>query len=115
MLKDNHLQLVGSISLAVKRVRDKIPAGIKIEVETTNLEEVKEAVNCAVDMIMLDNMSYQEMKHAVEWVQGRIPLEVSGNVDLDRINKIAALGVDYVSVGSLTHSFSSLDISMEFY
>lgn len=115
MLKDNHLQLAGSISLAVERVRSKIPAGIKIEVETTSLDEVKEAVACGVDMIMLDNMSYLEMKEAVAWVKGRIPLEVSGNVDLERIKEIASLGVDFVSVGSLTHSFHSLDISMEFY
>ena len=114
MLKDNHLKLVGSITKAVQMARDKIPEKIKIEVETTNLDEVKEAVRCGVDMIMLDNMSLEEMKEAIAWVKGKVPLEVSGNVELVRIKKSALLGVDYISVGALTHSFKSLDISMDF-
>ena len=114
MLKDNHLKLVGSITKAVQMARDKIPEKIKIEVETTNMNEVKEAVRCGADMIMLDNMSLEEMREVIEWVKGKVPLEVSGNVDLIRIKDLALLGVDYISVGSLTHSFKSLDISMDF-
>jgi len=115
MLKDNHLRLVGDIRTAVERARANIRPGIKIEVETSNLKEVKEAINSGADMVMLDNMSLNKMRDVVEWVNGRVPLEVSGKVDLDNIKDIALLGVDYVSVGSLTHSFKSLDISMDFF
>lgn len=114
MLKDNHIQLVGSISEAVTRARRNVPPHIKIEVETSNLEQVQEAVASGVDMIMLDNMTLESMQGVVGWVKGRVPLEVSGNVSLDNIRQIADLGVDYISVGSLTHSYRSLDISMDF-
>ncbi len=114
MLKDNHIRLVGSIKEAVIRAREKIDSGIRIEVETTSLEQVREAVESGADMVMLDNMSGEEMRRAVQWVGGRVPLEVSGNVDLGNIRAIAELGADYISVGRLTHSFESLDISMEF-
>ncbi len=114
MLKDNHIRLVGSIKGAVRRARAKIDPAIRIEVEAATLEQVQEAVKGGADMVMLDNMSWEEMRQAVQWVGGRVPLEVSGNVDLGNIRKIAELGVDYVSVGRLTHSFESLDISMEF-
>ena len=113
LIKDNHLQIVGSISEAVQRARNKIKPGIRIEVETTNISKVKEALESGVDMIMLDNMSIEAMKEVVQWVDGRIPLEVSGNVDLEKAKSLATLGVDYISVGGLTHSFKSLDISME--
>jgi len=114
MLKDNHLRLVGDIRTAVERARANIRPGIKIEVETSNLKEVKESIGSGADMVMLDNMSLNKMREVVKWVNGRVPLEVSGKVDLDNIKDIALLGVDYVSVGSLTHSFKSLDISMDF-
>lgn len=114
MLKDNHLRFVGSISSAVRRVRDKVGPGMKIEVETTTLDEVKEAVNSGVDMVMLDNMSMEDMKKAVEWVKGDVLLEISGKVDQSQIKDLASLGADYISVGSLTHSYKSLDISMDF-
>lgn len=114
MLKDNHLKLVGDISQAVAQAREKIKPGIKIEVETTNLKEVKEALQAGADLIMLDNMSIEEMREVVEWVKGRVPLEVSGKVDINQARAIAALGVDYISVGRLTHSYKSLDISLEF-
>ena len=114
LIKDNHLQLVGSISEAVKKAREKVGKNFKIEVETTSLEEVKEAMDSGADLIMLDNMSMEAMRKVVEFVGGKVPLEVSGNVDLTRIREIASLGVDYISVGGLTHSYSSLDISMEF-
>jgi nicotinate-nucleotide pyrophosphorylase (carboxylating) len=114
MLKDNHIRLVGSIAEAVRRARSRIDPAIKIEVETTTLAEVREAVESGADMIMLDNMTLEAMKEAVDWVAGRTPLEVSGNVDLEGIRTIAELGVNYISVGRLTHSYQSLDISMDF-
>jgi len=114
MLKDNHIRLVGSIAEAVARARSRIDPSLKIEVETTTLSEVREALESGADMIMLDNMTMEEMKEAVAWVTGRVPLEVSGNVDLEGIRKIADLGVDFISVGRLTHSYHSLDISMDF-
>ncbi|MFQ6070520.1 MAG: carboxylating nicotinate-nucleotide diphosphorylase [Candidatus Aminicenantales bacterium] len=114
MIKDNHLKLVGSITRGVSLARKKAKKGIKIEVETTTLEEVKEAVKAGADMVMLDNMSLEEIKEAVDWVKGKVSLEVSGKISLDRAREIASLGVDYISVGSLTHSYRSIDISLEF-
>lgn len=114
LIKDNHLKIVGSVSQAVKRARDKVGPNVKIEVETTNLEEVKEAVRSGADMIMLDNMPPEQMKEVVVWVDGKVPLEASGNVTLATLREIASSGIDYVSVGCLTHSYKSLDISMEF-
>jgi len=114
MLKDNHLSLVGSVREAVKRARAGVKKHIRIEVETTTLEEVREALDSRADMIMLDNMTVEQMEKAVRLVGGRVPIEVSGNVDLSRLKALAGLGVDYISVGKLTHSFKSLDISMDF-
>lgn len=114
MIKDNHLKLVGSISEAMQRVKERIEPGIKVEVEATTLDEVKEAVRSGADMVMLDNMSVESMREVVGWVKGKVPLEVSGKVSLDRVGEIAALGVDFISVGSLTHSYRSVDISIEF-
>lgn len=114
LIKDNHLKIVGNISEAVKRARTKVAPDIKIEIETATLEEVKEAVRSGADMIMLDNMSPERMREVVEWVNGRVPLEASGNVKLSTLREIASSGVNFISVGSLTHSYKSLDISMEF-
>ena len=114
MIKDNHIRQVGGISEAVRRAREKLGRTLRIEVEATSIQEVKEALAAGADIIMLDNMTLGMMREAVEWIQGRVPLEVSGNVDLEVIKKIGELGVDYVSVGRLTHSFQSLDISLEF-
>jgi nicotinate-nucleotide pyrophosphorylase (carboxylating) len=114
MIKDNHLKIVGSISDAIKMAYEKIKPEIQVEVETSSLEEVREAVESGADIIMLDNMTLEEIKEVVEWNKGRVPLEVSGNVSLETAREIAMMGVDYISVGSLTHSFKSLDISMEF-
>jgi nicotinate-nucleotide pyrophosphorylase (carboxylating) len=114
LIKDNHLKIVGNISEAVKRARERVGQDIKIEVETATLDEVKEAVHAGADIIMLDNMSPEKMREVVEWVNGRIPLEASGNVTLSTLNEIAASGVNFISVGGLTHSYRSLDISMEF-
>lgn len=114
LIKDNHLKLVGSISQAVMRAKEKVNPGVRIEVEATNLEEVQEAVRSGADVVMLDNMSIKKMKEVVKWIKGKIPLEVSGKVTLRRIGEIASLGVDYISVGSLTHSYKSVDMSIEF-
>jgi len=114
LIKDNHLELVGSIKRAVQAARAKTGPQIKVEVETKNLEEVMEAVESGADIIMLDNMTPKAVKEAVRYVGGRIPLEVSGNIDLEKAAELAVLGVDYISVGGLTHSFKSLDISMLF-
>lgn len=114
LIKDNHLRIVGSISQAVKSAKERIKPGVKVEVEATSLEEVQEAVRSGADMIMLDNMSKDAMKEVVKRVKGKVPLEVSGKVSLRRIKEIASLGVDFISVGSLTHSYKSVDISIEF-
>lgn len=114
MIKDNHLLLVASIKEAVQMAREKVNPGIKIEVEVTNLAQAQEAVSAGADMIMLDNMPLAKMKTVVDWVQGRVPVEVSGNVRLEEVRSIASLGVDFISVGSLTHSYKSLDIALEF-
>jgi nicotinate-nucleotide pyrophosphorylase (carboxylating) len=114
LIKDNHLKIVGSISEAVKRAKDRVAPGIKVEVEATSLAEVKEAVRSGADMVMLDNMRIDKMKEVVNWVKGKVPLEASGSVTFEKIKEIAALGIDFISVGSLTHSYKSVDISMEF-
>lgn len=114
LIKDNHLKLVGSISQAVMRAKKKVKPGVRIEVEATNLEEVQEAVRSGADVVMLDNMSIKKMKEVIKWIKGKIPLEVSGKITLRRIGEIASLGVDYISVGSLTHSYKSVDMSIEF-
>ncbi len=114
LIKDNHLRIVGSISEAVKRAKERIAPGIKVEVEVTSLAEVQEAVRSGADMVMLDNMQIDKMKEVVKWVKGKVPLEVSGSVTLEKIKEIATLGIDFISVGSLTHSYKSVDISMEF-
>ncbi|NIM89503.1 MAG: carboxylating nicotinate-nucleotide diphosphorylase [Candidatus Aminicenantes bacterium] len=114
MIKDNHIKVVGSVSEAVKRARKKVKKRVKIEVETQNLAEVKEAVENGADIVMLDNMPMEKMREVLTWVKGKVPVEVSGEVVLNKIRDIASLGVDFISVGSLTHSFKSLDISLEF-
>jgi nicotinate-nucleotide pyrophosphorylase (carboxylating) len=113
LIKDNHLKLVGSISEAVEKARQKISPGTKIEVEATGFKQVKEAVESGADMVMLDNMSAVEIMECVDWVRGRVLLEVSGKVDRTSAEKYSAYGVDFISIGSLTHSYRSLDISME--
>jgi len=112
MIKDNHIKVAGSITNAVKAVKAHIPAGIKIEVETTNLDEVKEALKVGADIIMLDNMNNTDMAEAVKIIDGKAKTEASGNMNIPRLKEVAATGVDYISVGALTHSVTALDISM---
>ena len=113
MLKDNHLDAAGGITNAVKAARSRAPFVRKIEVECETLEQVSEAVEAGADIIMLDNMSTQQMKGALSLIDGRAETECSGNVDIDALQGIAALGVDYVSSGALTHSAGILDLSMK--
>lgn len=113
MLKDNHLDAAGGIANAVKAARSRVPFVRKIEVECETLEQVSEAVEAGADIIMLDNMSIQQMKGALSLIDGRAETECSGNVDIDALQGIAALGVDYVSSGALTHSAGILDLSMK--
>lgn len=114
LIKDNHIRAVGSITEAVRKAREKSSPFIKIEIEVTNLKEVKEAVEAGADWLMLDNMDLDEIKKAVEIINGRALIEVSGKIDMAKVKKLAEVGVDFISIGSLTHSFSSLDISLEF-
>ncbi len=113
MLKENHIRSAGSITKAVNSVK-KHNSTYKIEVEVTNLVECAEAFNCHVDRIMLDNMSLEDMRQAVDLYTGKVELEASGNVKLETIRTIAETGVDYISSGALTHSYRSLDISLLF-
>ena len=112
LIKDNHIAACGSIAEAVRRVR---AAGVEVpvEVEVRNLEELREALDLGVDRILLDNFPVEEIAAAVRIAGGRVPLEASGGVTLDNVTEIAATGVDYISVGSLTHSAPALDLSLE--
>lgn len=112
LIKDNHIKVAGSITRAVQQVRDHITPGVRIEVETTCIEEVKEALTSGADIIMLDNMSTSLMAEAVRLVDKKAKTEASGNMTLGRIREVSATGVDYISVGALTHSVTALDISM---
>ena len=115
MIKDNHIKMAGGIAKAVEQVRARIAEGIKIEVETTNLEEVHQAIGAGADIIMLDNMDNQTMTEAVKIINAAnkgIKTEASGNMSIPRLKEVAATGVDYVSVGALTHTVKGMDISM---
>lgn len=116
LIKDNHIVVAGSITGAVNSCKEflrKTNSDFKIEVETTSLDEVKEALSCTVDFIMLDNFDLAEMKKAVELIDGRCKTEASGGIDLDTVKQIAETGVDFISIGALTHSVRALDISLE--
>ncbi|MBQ0006358.1 MAG: carboxylating nicotinate-nucleotide diphosphorylase [Alistipes sp.] len=113
MIKDNHIRMAGGITKAVEEVRTHIPDGIKIEVETENLEQVREALATGCDIIMLDNMTTPMMAEAVKIIGGRAKTEASGNMTIPRLREVASTGVDYISVGALTHSVTALDISMK--
>lgn len=112
LIKDNHIKVAGGITNAVREVKSKVAPDIKIEVETTNLDEVREALATPVDMIMLDNMNNADMAEAVRIIGGKVKTEASGNMTVARMKEVAATGVDYISVGALTHSVTALDISM---
>lgn len=111
MIKDNHIKAAGGINRAVELIRERIPHTIKIEVEAETLAQVKEALEAGADIILLDNMNVDTLKAAVQMIDGRALTEASGGINEDTIAQVAATGVDFISVGALTHSIKSLDIS----
>ena len=113
LLKDNHIGAAGSVTKAVQMAKEYAPFVRKIEVEVENLDMVKEAVEAGADIIMLDNMSPEDMKKAVELIDGRAQTECSGNVAKENIARLTEIGVDYISSGALTHSAPILDISLK--
>lgn len=112
MLKDNHIKIAGGIPAAITAVKNDLPLSTRLEVETTNLKEVSEAIEYGADIIMLDNMDNATMAEAVKMIAGKAKTEASGNMSIARLKEVAATGVDYISVGALTHSVKALDISM---
>lgn len=112
LIKDNHIDFAGSITKAVETIRARHGHKYKIEVETSNLDEVREALESGAEIIMLDNMSVSMMKEAVSLINGRALSEASGGITLETLPDIAETGVDYISIGALTHSSAALDISL---
>ena len=113
LIKDNHIVAAGNITQAVKAQKKVLRKKTKIEIEAKNLQQVREALNAGVDIIMLDNMRPAEMRKAVKIVDRKAPLEASGNVSLKNIAAIAKIGVDFISVGDITHSARAADISLK--
>lgn len=113
LLKDNHIGAAGSVKKAVEMAKEYAPFVRKIEIETENLEMVKEAVEAGADIIMLDNMTPEVMKEAVKLIDGRAETECSGNVTKENIERLVEVGVDYISSGALTHSSPILDLSLK--
>lgn len=112
MLKDNHIDAYGGITPAVQALRGKIGHMVKIEVEVRTMDELKEALSAGADVIMLDNMSCEQMAECVKFVDGKAKLEASGNITAQNIREVAQTGVDIISLGALTHSVKCFDISM---
>lgn len=112
LIKDNHIKIAGSVKNALRRVK-KYCIHQKIEIEVKNLEELKEALSEGADIVMLDNMDIDTMKEAVRIAKGKVLLEASGGVNIDNVREIASSGVDFISIGALTHSAKAIDISMK--
>lgn len=112
LIKENHIAVAGGLAEAVQRVRKWQNKGYPVEIEVTNLSELKTALELPLDRIMLDNMTLPDLKKAVEMAKGRIPLEASGNISLENIGEVAQTGVNYISIGALTHSVKALDMSL---
>ena len=113
LLKDNHIGAAGGVKEAITMAKEYAPFVRKIEVEVENLDMVKEAVEAGADIIMLDNMTHEQLKEAIDFIDGRAEVEVSGNVTRENIAKLTDLGVDYISSGALTHSAPIMDISLK--
>jgi nicotinate-nucleotide pyrophosphorylase (carboxylating) len=114
LIKDNHIAAVGgSVRTALARARVHAPRLVKVEIEVNTLEQLREALACGADVVMLDNMDDVQVAEAVKLAAGSVPLEVSGGVTLERLPRLAALGVDFVSMGALTHSARAMDLSLE--
>jgi nicotinate-nucleotide pyrophosphorylase (carboxylating) len=117
LIKDNHIAALRGMGMSlgeiIEKARENTPAGITIEVEVAREEEAREALKAGADIIMLDNMSPDEMRKIVDMVAGQAKLEASGNITLKNVREVAETGVDMISIGTLTHSYKSLDISLE--
>ena len=117
LIKDNHLALLRSRGMGLKEIvamaREKSPFTLKVEVEVGSVEEAEEAMKAGADIVMLDNMSVESMRRAVDLLKGRALLEASGGINLDNVRRVAEVGVDFISVGALTHSAAALDVSLE--
>lgn len=113
LLKDHHIGAAGGVKEAVKMAKEYAPFVRKIEVEVENLDMLKEALDAGADIIMLDNMSVEDMKKAVEMTNGKAETECSGNVTRENIEKLTDIGVDYISSGALTHSAPIMDLSLK--
>ena len=118
LIKDNHLAVIGALGLslgeAIRNARESLPHTLKIEVEVDRFEQIAEALGAGADIILLDNMSTEDLRRAVKFINGRAVTEASGGVNLESISQIAATGVDVISVGALTHSAPALDIGLDF-
>jgi len=113
LIKDNHIAAVGGVAEAVRRAKAGAPHHLKVEVEVTSLAELEAALRAGADLVLLDNMDEATIREAVRLAGGRVPLEASGNMTLKRVRRVAEAGVDYISVGALTHSAPALDLSLE--
>lgn len=113
LIKDNHLALAGDLKTAVQKARKNAPRGFKVEIETTNFEEIEAALSAKADIILLDNMTTAQLKEAVRLINGRALTEASGGVHMNNLREIAEAGVDFISIGALTHSAPAVDISMD--
>ncbi len=109
LIKENHITVAGSIKEAIKRVKGR---GLLVEIEVKNMEELKEALDEGVDMVLLDNWDAESTREAVNFIGGRLPVEASGDMTIERAQRVAREGVDYISVGALTHSFKSMNLSL---
>lgn len=114
LIKDNHIKAAGGVTAAIRAARQNVPFVLKIEIECDTLEQVKESVEAGADIIMLDNMTPEQMTQAVNFINGRALVEASGNMHKRDIREVAACGVDIISIGGLTHSVAAMDISLEF-
>lgn len=112
LIKDNHIAVCGGIKKAIESIKNKLSHLVKIEVEVSDLDGVKEALEAGADVIMLDNMDIDQIKEAIEFINGKSVVEISGGVTIDSLNQLADTGVDIISAGALTHSARSVDISM---
>jgi nicotinate-nucleotide pyrophosphorylase (carboxylating) len=113
LIKDNHIAAVGGVGRATKLAREAVGEGQSIEVEVQRLEDLEEAVRAGADVVMLDNMAAEEVKEAVRSARGRVKLEASGGIDLENVAAYASAGVDFISVGALTHSAKALDMTLD--
>jgi len=114
LIKDNHIKAAGGIIKAVEKIKKNYNNSMQIEVETTTLSEVNDAIIAKSDIIMLDNMSLEDIKKAVNLIDGRASIEVSGSISIDQLNALSKVNIDFVSIGALTHSPKASDISMNF-